>query len=164
MLKTNLAAINPALEITWTERTISSRHLIGCLSVLQSLSSRGGFCRYSNSRGTRGRSSWAFTGMEATYSSDGDGQRDCQAWLSYLWLLDLKFGNNKASPRWRRAKVSGEINRRSSWQARGNARKLRDIIRILGYPLNESSRDIAKVFVDNIGRKLVANRSVHKRL
>lgn len=54
-------------------------------------------------------------------------------------------------------------NRGSSWQAGGNARELRDIVRILGHPLNEGLRDIAEVFTVNIGRELVANRSVHKR-
>ena len=75
----------------------------------------------------------------------------------------MKKGIYYASPRGRGAKVIGKINRRSSWQAGRNARKLRDIVRVLGNPLDESLRDIAKVFLDNIGRELVADRSVHKR-
>ena len=32
-----------------------------------------------------------------------------------------------------------------------------------GYPLNESLRHIAKVFIDNLGRELVTKRSIDKR-
>ena len=35
---------------------------------------------------------------------------------------------------------------------------------MLCYPLNESLRDVAEVFIDDLGRKLVARRSVDKRL
>ena len=58
----------------------------------------------------------------------------------------------------------GKIDRRPSWQARGNSRKFGGIVGILGHPLNENLRHITEIFIDNARWEWVAKRYVDKRL
>lgn len=76
MLEVWSVAVFFVLEMTQSERTVLSVRGCGLSSFVQWLSFRSDIWRRSGSRGTRRCWSGACTGMEASFSSDGDGRRD----------------------------------------------------------------------------------------